>query len=133
VKALPSYDDTRPLKPYLFVCIVRRLSTWQQQRRNWLRYQTDVRAVRARRPKVRVTLDLDDLVNRLTLTEIAVTVLRDTERQLLERLLDGASAKDIGREKGVTHQCIYDKIRRLVRKLRDLLADDEEDQAADAK
>jgi RNA polymerase sigma factor (sigma-70 family) len=132
VKALPSYDDSRPLRPFLYTCIVRRLHSWQQKRRHWLRYQTDVRHVQSKRPRVRVSFDLDDLVNRLTLTEVAVTMLNDREQWLLARLLDGADAKDISRARGITHQCVYDKIRRLVRKLRDLLAD-EEDHSADAK
>jgi RNA polymerase sigma factor (sigma-70 family) len=123
--AMTRYDDTRPLRPYLFTCIVRRLCSWRQKLRRRVR-QVDVRHVQSQRPPVRVTLDLDEIVNRLTLTEIAVTMLSDFEQQLLELLLDGVEVEDISYGYGVTHQCIYDKIRRLVRKLRDILADEED-------
>jgi RNA polymerase sigma factor (sigma-70 family) len=117
--AMKQYDPSRPLKPFLFTCIYRRLFDWARKRPA-IRRQA-VPKLRARYKARRLHFADIDLVD---LKDVAASWLRDEDRLLLEKLLSGQTAKEIAKERGCTRVCIYDATRRLVRRLRSLLDDD---------
>jgi hypothetical protein len=93
---------------------------------DWLRKRPTLRRqafpkLRARYKARRRSTAVD--TNLLDLKDVAITWLTDEDRLLLEKLLSGQTAKEIAKERGCTRVCIYDATRRLVRRLRSLLAD----------
>jgi RNA polymerase sigma factor (sigma-70 family) len=113
LKALPRYNVRRPLKPFLATCIRHRLRDWRQK---LCRRRRPVRQpVRRAAPFDRVDLiDLQDVAGRL----------KASDQLLLSRLLAGETATDIAQARGCTRACVWDNQRRLVRRLRELLAEE---------
>jgi RNA polymerase sigma factor (sigma-70 family) len=117
--AMRKYDPQRPLKPYLYACVYRHLSDWLRKRPT-LRRQAFPK-LRDRYKARRLGTSVD--TNLIDLKHVACTWLTDEERVLLELLLSGQTAREIAGGRGCTRASIYDATRRLVRRLRSLLAD----------
>jgi RNA polymerase sigma factor (sigma-70 family) len=117
--AMKTYDPRRPLKPFLFTCIYRRLFDWARKRPSIRRQAVPKLRDRYRARRLGTSVD----TNLIDLKHVACTWLTDEERVLLELLLSGQTAREIAGGRGCTRACIYDATRRLVRRLRSLLAD----------